>query len=359
MTIREIDNQKQWNDFLLSQPTQAGIFLQSWEWLEFQKALGRKVWRLGITRKDTNEKTKEHEELIGVCGIAKYKLPMGKSYLYALRGPVLNAELRIKNAELLVERIREIAKQEQAIFLRIEPGINLDVTRYTLHVTRPIQPEQTLVVDLSSSEDEMLSAMHEKTRYNIRLALRKGVKCQMLNVKCFPEFWKVFQETATRDGFKTHERKYYETMLRVLEISNIQFPISNENLNAKIVNSRRMFVRLHMAYSGETFIAGAIVGYFGDTATYLFGASSYEHRASMGPYGLHWTIMQEAKKAGYRFYDFWGTDTKGAASAHGRDWSGITRFKMGFNGTLIEYPGTFDLLLNRFWYTVYRLARRH
>jgi len=304
--------------------------------------------------------------LVGVCGIAKYVLPAGKSYLYALRGPVLNEECRIKNAESLVERIREIAKKEQAIFLRIEPGTDFDATRYTLHATRPIQPEQTIVSDLSASEEEMLASMHEKTRYNIRLALRKGVvlRTTPYSLHTFNEFWKVFQETATRDGFKTHERKYYETLLSVLHNPS-QPPLTLRGGDDRAITPLKirgdggvMSVALHMAYQGETFLAGAIVGYFGDTATYLFGASSYEHRSLMGPYGLHWTIMKEAKKAGYLFYDFWGTDTKGAAAAHGRDWSGITRFKMGFNGAFIEYPGTFDLPMNRFWYTVYRLGRK-
>jgi len=120
-----------------------------------------------------------------------------------------------------------------------------------------------------------------------------------------------------------------------------------------------MFVRLHIAYHDTTPIAAAIVGYFGDTATYLHGASSYEHRSLMGPYTLHWQIMQEAKRDGYHCYDFWGVAIKQQSNkTTNQHWEGISRFKLGFGGKIMDYPGTFDLPVSRFWYILYRLGRR-
>ena len=290
------------------------------------------------------------------------RLPVGKSYLYSPRGPIWqNEKLRVENEELLNQHIKKIAKKEGAIFWRHEPPATLNTGANEFsrsvknvrkerigYLTDPVQPKQTLIVDLTKSEEELLAGMHEKTRYNVRLAMRKGIRCEVSGVSDFEVFWKLMQETATRDKFHTHPRAYYETLLRVLGNTPLLNPPT-------LVGGGRvgeaMLVRLHIAYSDTTPLAAAIVGYFGDTATYLHGASSYEHRALMGPYGLHWTIMQEAKKVGYRFYDFWGT----TARQHSE---GIARFKTGFGGTIVDYPGTFDLPLNKFWYTVYRLGRK-
>lgn len=224
---------------------------------------------------------------------------------------------------------------------------------------------QTLLIDLAQSEEELLAAMHEKTRYNIRLALRRGVEIRDSRLEIrddFEKFWKLLEETAKRDKFRTHERGYYEKILEILGDSRLEIRDSEQISNIQSPISNRMHMRLHIAYSDSTPLAAAMVGYFGDTATYLHGASSYAHRALMGPYALHWQIMQEVKKEGYKFYDFWGIHSPSPSMGEGggegvRDWSGMTRFKMGFGGKVVNYPGTFDLPLSQFWYMVYRLGR--
>ena len=348
MPIIELHDRAGWNEFLLAQPSQAGIFLQSWEWGEFQKAVGRKVFR--------------YKSEDGAAQVIELPLPLRKKYWFIPRGAVIDG---------LVEE----AHKRGVWFIRFEPIQPLHPTPYNLHPTKPVSPTQTLIVDITKSEEELLAAMHEKTRYNVRLALRKGVRCQGsgFSESIFNEFWKLMQETAKRDKFRTHPRGYYETMLRVLgnapqspspapttvgapsptrgEGESLQFPSPRGERDAAGGVRGTMFICLHLAYFGTTLLAAAIVGYFGDTATYLHGASSYEHRALMGSYGLHWQIMQEAKRTGYKFYDFWGTTARQHAA-------GIARFKMGFGGTLLNYSGTFDLPLNRFWYTVYWLGRK-
>lgn len=298
--LREINDRVQWNSFLLSQFSQTGIFLQSWEWGEFQEAVGRGVYR--------------YQSQDGLVQVIELPLPLGKKYWFIPRGT-------------LIAELEEKARQHGALFARFEPTHG--VAPPGAVKTKSVSPTQTLLIDLAKSEDALLAGMHEKTRYNIRLAVRKGVRCKVSGVSGFEQFWKMLEETATRDGFYTHEPEYYKKMLDI---------------------DGAMQVKLYMAYSDATPLATAIVGYFGDTATYLHGASSYEHRALMGPHALHWEIIRDAKKAGYKFYDFWGIDEK--------KWPGMTRFKMGFGGTVVDYPGTFDLPLNRFWYTLYRLGRR-
>ena len=359
----EINDQKVWNEWLLSQRMQTGIFLQSWEWGEFQKTVGHKVHRYLNQDKDTIARLRNRE----IAQVIELPLPLGKKYWFIPRG------------EALPGLVGE-AQKHGVWFIRFEP-ITSDGLRVKSYVkTRDISPPQTLIIDLGKSEEELLAQMHEKTRYNVRLAIRKGVEVRFSakggSASGGEEFWKLRQETAKRDKFSTHPREYYEKMLEVL--SNYPSPQSSptrgeeekdnpsplgrgEKTNTPLKvrgDGGVMHVRLHMAYQGITPVAGAIVGYFGDTATYLHGASSYEHRAAMGPYALHFQIMKEAKKEGYKFYDFWGVNTTYYKLHTTNSWAGMTRFKTGFGGQVVDYPGTFDLPLNKFWYTVYRLGRR-
>ena len=364
--LQEITDQKQWNKFLFSQPSQAGIFLQSWEWGEFQKKVGRRVYRF--------------ESGGALAQVIELPLPLGKKYWFIPRGPIIdekieNSKQKIEN---LIEYIAAVGKTKGAIFLKIEPTSRFYFLFSRFLQVHSVQPKQTLVLDLSKSTDELLQGMHEKTRYNIRLAARKGVvHSSQFTVHSFEEFWKLLKETAKRDKFRTHPRQYYEKMLEVLGDSpGVKKPVLSEGKEVSDKTSDlahtpyrhlnlnpEMHVRLHIAYHNTTPLAAAIVGYFGDTATYLHGASSYEHRALMAPYALHWQIMQQAKKDGFKFYDFWGIQFpsplgRGQGEGVRGSWEGITRFKMGFGGQVVDYPGTFDLPVSRFWYKIYRLGRK-
>lgn len=357
-SIEEFQDRGKWNRFFLEQPTQAGIFLQSWEWLAFQESLGRRVWRLGITEQLNNEAT---QQLVAVCGVVSHELPFGQIYLYAPRIVLGKLQEVTGGYKKLQEAILKIAEKERAIFWRFEPaqgsGIPPSSRQYRLDfgragrdqvsavvVSQPVQPTVTLIADLSGDDDARLAAMHEKTRYNIRLAERKGVRCQGSGISGeqdgFGEFWTLLEETARRDKFHTHQRSYYEKMMEVLG--------ATQQLNNS--TTQQFSVRLWLARHEDKAIAGALVGYFGDTATYLHGASSHEHRNLMAPYALHWEIMRDARAAGFKRYDFWGIDEK--------KWPGVTRFKKGFGGEVVQYPGAFDLPISRFWYTLYRLGKR-
>ncbi len=316
--IKIINDKTKWNDFLLNQPTQTGIFLQSAEWLDFQENFGHKIYRLDLTD-DTGAPQ-------SICGVILNNLPLDKKYVYIPHGP-------IGKPEELIDEIIKIAKKENVTFVRLEPPNNypLPVTRYGLREVKHVQPKHILVLELTKSEDELLAAMHEKTRYNIRLADKKNL---VLKNETFEDFWKLMEETTTRDKFRPHPKKYYETMFE---------KISGDGKTG-------MRVELKIVYSNDTPLAAAIIGYFGDTATYLHGASSQEYRNLMSPYFLHWEIIKEVKKLGYKFYDLGGIDEV--------KWPGVTRFKKGFGGFEINYPGTFDLPINKLWYTIYNLARK-
>lgn len=319
LEVKIVDDKIKWNNFLLNQPTQAGIFLQSAEWLDFQENFGHKIYRLGLTD-DTGTPQ-------SICGVILNNLPLNKKYFYIPHGP-------IGKPEELIDEIIKIARKKNTIFLRLDPPSvqsKIQDAKYKILNTSPVQPKRILVLDLTKSEDELLAAMHEKTRYNIRLAEKKNLA---LKNETFNDFWKLTEETTARDKFRPHPKKYYETMLG----------------SVRGDGKTDMRVELKIVYSDNTPLAAAIIGYFGDTATYLHGASSQEYRNLMAPYFLHWEIIKEAKKLGYKFYDLGGIDEI--------KWPGVTRFKKGFGGFEINYPGTFDLPINKLWYRIYNLARK-
>ncbi len=362
--IQEWQDKISWNVFLLSLSTQAGLFQQSWEWLQFQGTLGRKAKYIAIQNQDA---VPESKQLRAVLGLTHLPLPLGKRYWYSPRGPIMHD---LSNADEFFSVFKEISSyinkniaRSSDVFWRHEPLANtaplhrgisgygkvqpLEATslktrggQYIIGnsvPTEPVQPEKTLIVDLSESDEKLFAAMHEKTRYNIRLAIKKEVRVAIepATGKPLEQFITMLSDTAARNGFRMHDADYYRHM--------------GQSFNSKN-NDRTVFsLQLAMAYAGDKPIAGALLGFFGDTVTYLHGASDHDARSLMGPFVLHWEAMRYARKEGYGHYDFWGIDAQ--------KWPGVTRFKMGFGGQVVEYPGTFDLPLNSFWYKLYRAAR--
>jgi len=278
-------------------------FLQSSEWEQFQKKLGRKTWRV--------------EEAL----VVKHDLPFGFSYLYAPR-PRLVDEHALR---LFLHEAEKIATEDGSIFLKIDRDMFF-VPEATHKISHALQPQVTRIVDLSGSSEKLLADMHSKTRYNIRLAQKHGVKTRIANYK-IGSFINLLGVTAERDEFKAHPAHHYENLLDPRSTT-----FSNELFFAE--------------YLGKP-VAAALINFYGPskTATYLHGASSREHREVMAPHLLHWNIIEEAKKRGMAFYDLWGVDEK--------RWPGVTRFKRGFGGEEISYPETIDIIFRPFLYKIY------
>lgn len=329
MNIIEIEDREQLNNFLIKQ--KHSQFLQSWEWGEFQISNGNKIFRLGLEK---------NGELISAITLIKKPLFLGKSYFYAPRFSIINEGLRIKNYKLyyfLFSEIKKIAKTEKCIFLRFDPVGKFQISdlpdrlagfRFQIKKTIDIQPAKTVILNLEKSGDELLKLMHQKTRYNIRLAQKKGVVVQEIKDvnSRFDEFWNLMQETEQRDGFRLHAKEHYRKIL---------------NLD---------FLKLIGAFYENRLIAVNIVSFFGDMVTYVHGASSSKNRNLMAPYALQWETIKIAKQKGYKYYDFYGIDEK--------KWPGVTRFKKGFHGEEINYPGTFDLVFNFLQYKIYQVLRK-
>ena len=317
--IGRVTRSEGWNADVLRM---GGGFLQAWQWGEFQRALGREVLNV--------------RENGGMAQMIRMNLPFGKSYWYAPRGPL--GQLPSLKMD------QDVAK---SLFIRIEPSETPDARFFAgAKKTHDVQPGQTLIVDLTQDPEAILAAMHEKWRYNIRLAERKGVKVYIAGERdpgALDVFWNLLEETTERDRFRAHDKEYYRSMLEALAGA----PSTD--------GKTRPVARLVFAEHDGRVLAANFMIYFGDTATYLHGASSRARRELMAPHLLHWTAMLDAKAWGYDDYDFWGVAPEGADD---HPWAGITRFKRGFGGKYVAYPGTYDVPLDRFWYGLYSTAQK-
>jgi len=424
------ENQKEiWNKFIAENCSES--FLQSWEWGEFQKNIDRKIFRIGVIEdfrdfKHTpsasqptplkrgmnniaSQSTLSQFNLLAVALIIKHDLPFGRSYFYCPRGPVVGKSKaksqKSKILDLLFDEIKKIAKKEKSLFLKIDPAIKMNHKSQIINhkysnnlkkCSKEIQPRNTLILDITKSEEELLKEMKQKTRYNIRLAGKKklritnlayrqaGYELRMDNKKDFKEkfeeFWELVEETSKRDKFASHNKNYYwkmlenlagaglQSILDVLQEGKIQDTRSNnqKNINNQISrNKQNLQAKLYLAEYENKIITANIVLSFGDMAVYLHGASSNENRNLMAPYLLQWRQIMDAKKAGCKKYDFWGIAPESKVksqklkvnSKFQNSWSGITRFKKGFGGHEKNYIGAYDLIFSDIGYPIYKLIK--
>lgn len=328
-TVTEAEDRKKCNSFVQKHPL--GTIHQLYEWGEFQaKSAGRdKFWTLYLKG--------DKGELKGVALIIRQTLPFGKSWLYCPRGPLIDYSNK-DQVSALFARIKELAKQENAVFFRFDPP-HLKGTKIHLKGVKGVkkahahyQPESTLIVDLTPSEDEILKQMKPKGRYNIKIATKHDISIK--ESENIETFYNIFKETTTRDHFSGHPLKYYQDMMQSLGTDR---------------------AKLFLAYYNKRPLAGAIIIYFGDTATYYFGASSNENRNTMAPYLLHWHIMRDAKKREYKKYDLFGIAPEGVKKHH---WSGVTDFKLKFGGQRVNYVDAQEIIFQPLWYWLLTLAKK-
>lgn len=308
-------DRKHWNKMVSENAPSFGAFLQSWEWGEFQRQLGRKVVRVDHVSQEGRT----------IAQAIQMPLPFGQFYWYIPKGPNGNAPIEFQTDVLRSEL-------PGAIFMRLEPadaGSMLQV--------KDVQPSTTMMLNLERGEDELLAGMKSKTRYNIRLSERKGVISKVVGLDRFEDFIRLMEQTAKRDQFLAWPHAYYRTLLETLE-----------------GGEARAFIA--MAFYEDRPLVGNIIVDFQDTRTYLYGASSNLHRNVMAPYHLHWFLIQDAVKKGFKTFDFWGVAPEDASDDHRL--KGVTRYKAGFGGDVVSMPGTFDLPTKHMWYSFYKLGKR-
>jgi len=336
-------------------------FLQSKEWRKFQESTGRKTFIINDNF---------HASII------EHTLPIAGKYFYIPRGPIFgkSQEFPISNFQFPNEKgtkksllgIIILAKKENCGWIRIEPAdekslelIKENSGHKIVKAPHDVQPKEIFVADLEKSEEELLSGMKPKTRYNIRLAEKKGVVVKAIsnfqspisnevpnpdikNPKYYIDnFIRLVDITAKRDGIVTHPESYYRRMFEMIPAENL---------------------KLYAAEFQGKIIAMNLMIFFGDTATYLHGASDNEHRNAMAPFLLQWQAILDAKKSGLKKYDFGGVETAvdNNQAGTGKKWEGITRFKTGFSMSTrpVVFPGSYDIILNSWKYNIYRWLQK-
>jgi lipid II:glycine glycyltransferase (peptidoglycan interpeptide bridge formation enzyme) len=299
-----------------------GHFLQSWGWGEFKSKFGWDVARVAAG----DGATPALAQML-------VRRKAGASVGYIPRGPVHPAT---DEGVTLWRAIGREAIRQRALFVIVEanealpPGLE-QAARLTAGPSH-IQPARTVKVPLLDDE-LLLKQMHQKTRYNVRLAQRRGVSVRRAShdTADMDAFYALMQDTAQRNAFGVHERRYYEEFLRT-------FGDAAAMLFAEI--------------DGRP-VAGVIAVSFGNEAIYMYGASSTKDRAHGAGFYIQYEAMRWAREQGCTIYDLWGIPALDPSTTHvdggdriagtsGSDWRGLYEFKTRFGGQIVSYPAPLE-----------------
>jgi lipid II:glycine glycyltransferase (peptidoglycan interpeptide bridge formation enzyme) len=320
--------------------------LQSWTWGEFKSRWGWSASPLLLKNRA------EAQIPVAAAMVLRRQLPgVPFSILYVPKGPVLDYRDGPSRRAVLAE-LEQLCRSERAIFIKIDPDVIVGwgvaperpsadghpfveelQTRGWRFSTGQIQFRNTVQLALQRPEEELLAAMKAKTRYNIRLASRKGITVRSGTPADFPGIAAMYEETAARDGFAIRPRAYYLDIWRALFEAGMVQPLLAEFENEPV--------------------AAALIVHSGNNAIYMYGASTVKQRERMPNYLLQWEAIRWARSRGLETYDFWGAPDEFEESD--RLW-GVWRFKAGFQGQVVRHIGAWDYVVKPFWYWIYTVA---
>lgn len=297
--------------------------LQSEKWGKFREKTGVKVIRSGNLQ-------------LTIHPIPHTKYTIG----YVPKGPDIDKGT--------LDTLSVIGKKENCIFIQLEPNIEKkDGKKYNfknlIPSSRPLLTKYTFILDLTKSEEELLENMHPKTRYNIRLAEKKGVKIIEDNSdKAFEEYLRLTKETTQRQKFYAHSESYHKSMWEVLKAKN-----------GEEINESKLTEHLFKAtYNGEVLVTW-IVFVLGDALYYPYGASSSNHREVMASNLMMWEMIKFGKKLGLKKFDMWGA--LGPNPDNKDPFYGFHKFKEGYGARHVEFVGSYDYILNKKLYLTYNI----
>ena len=356
-----------WNQIILKFPDPH--FLQSYEWGQVKAQYGwipyYAVWtddgKFSISQ-ITDNLSLITGHCIAACLILKKQVlnrgfSARLSILYAPKGPLLdwgNTALRTR----VLTDLQSYARKQGAVFLKIDPDVVLgrgvpdsdgdviensgqtilsDLTRREwVYSSDQIQFQNTVLVDLSATEEEMLARMKPKTRYNIRLAEKKGVTVRVGTLSDLTMLYKMYAETSIRDSFVIRDENYYKTVWKTFMQNNSSF-------------IDPLCFPLIAEVDGQP-VAAIILFMFAGRAYYVYGMSRNLHREKMPTYLLQWEAMQRAKINGCTAYDLWGAPD--IFDESDSMW-GVFRFKEGLGGEVTRTLGAYDFAPSKLWYKLY------
>jgi lipid II:glycine glycyltransferase (peptidoglycan interpeptide bridge formation enzyme) len=352
----------EWNTLIGKLP--GTHLLQTWEWGQVKAAQGwepmRFVWESEIGK----------QKAVAAAAMVLKKQVIRRGFaarlciLYAPKGPMMDWSKEALR-KLVLDDMQVCAKKQGAIFLKADPDVSTgagvpgnedaradDVgqsvvselkRRRWLFSSEQIQFRNTVVIDLTRSEDEMLADMKQKTRYNVRLAEKKGVTVRAGALSDLPALYSMYAETSVRDDFVIRDEAYYRT---VWETFMRPTAISEESS----ANHVQPVAEPLIAQVDGEIVAAIFVFYFARRAYYLYGMSREAQREKMPNYLLQWEAMKRAKARGCNAYDLWGAPDE----FNEKDplW-GVFRFKEGLGGRVVRTLGAWDYPVNPIWYKAY------
>ena len=351
MEIREIKDKIVWEDFL--QECEEKTFLQSWNWGEFCKMEGSKIWRLGVY---------DSEQLIGTAFFYKIQAKRG-TFLFLPHGPNIKkqaASNKRQELEILFGELKKIAKEEKCGFIRIAPILparnaahsaaggeeNIKIFKDLGFREAPIHihPELTWELDITPPEEEILARMRKTTRYLIKQAQKNSeVKIvQSMDLGDVDKFDELNRKTVYRHHFVPFSLDY-------LKKEFLAFFPDNQ-------------ISIFLGEYKKELVSSGIFVFWQRIAFYHHGASSLKYPKISVSYLLIWEAIKEAKKRGCKKFNFWGiapvfVETKTGISnfqfpISKHPWAGLSLFKMGFGGYKKEYVKTQDFPLSKkYWLT--------
>ncbi len=313
--IRETYDQKMWNEA-------AGHPLQSWEWGEARQAMGIDILRLGVTK---------GAQLTAVYLIMLHRIPFSPYRVgYIPRSPLPSNEI--------TDFLLEYGKTNTIISYQFEPDVRKNespvIPPHLVASVNPLFPSHTQILDITPAESKLMDAMKPKTRYNIRLAQRRGVTVEEVKGdEGFAIFAKLYFDTTKRQRYFGHNYMYHKT--------------NYDTLKDKIAHI------LVAEYKGKPLAAYELF-LFGSKLYYPYGGSSSEHKEVMAANLLMWEAIKFGKKHSAKSFDMWGSLAPGYDASD--PWSGFTRFKEGYGSTITEMIGSYDLVVNPLLYTLFSTA---
>lgn len=351
MHSAQVTDPQAWDQALLALPNPH--ILQSWAWGEFKARHGWQATRLCI---------REGDRTLAAASVLERRLPhLPASILYVPKGPALDWTDAALAGEVLAA-LEGLARRRRALFVKIDPDvytpepaeaggvgscsegllgrpacapqtIELLAARGWRLSDEQIQFRNTLLIDITHTEDELLGAMKQKTRYNVRLAARKGVAVRPGTPADLDIVYQLYAETARRDGFIIRPPDYYrDAWGRFIDAGLAHLLLAE--------------------VEGEA-VAGLILFVFGQTAWYMYGASSDRHRERMPSYLLQWEAIRLARALGCSLYDLWGAPEH--LDESDPMW-GVVRFKLGLGGTPARGLGAWDFPASRPGYWLYSVV---
>jgi lipid II:glycine glycyltransferase (peptidoglycan interpeptide bridge formation enzyme) len=310
--------------------------VQSWEWGDFRKKTSIKVIRLA--KFDGRKLIQGLQLTIHPVPHTPYKIG------YVAKGALPDKQT--------LNALGKIGREENLIFIKIEPHVLISDSarkkmkeyetqlcsgKQFIRTSREIFARYSFLLDLSQTEDELLSNTKEKTRYNIRLAQRKGVKIEeRTDEKAFKIFLDLYFKTCQRQKYFGHDKTYHRLLWETLKAASM--------------------ARVLLAIYKKTPLVAWIVLNFKDVAYYPYGGSSLAFRNTMASNLVCWEAIRLGKRLDCKTFDLWGC--LGSEPNKNHPWYGFHRFKAGYGGKPVEYIGSYDLVLNPGMYKLFNLANQ-